>query len=65
MADKRDEEDVEVYRRRQAEMMLRLFEDAHNRPARTVDELEEWVASDEGRRALAYDQTPDGKIIPE
>jgi hypothetical protein len=42
-----------------------LFEEANGRPAKTVEELEQWIASSEGKAALAYDQTPEGKIIPD
>lgn len=60
-----DNEDfAERYRHAQAQKLLDLFEGAHGRPASTVEELEQWVASPEGRAALAYDHTPDGKIIP-
>jgi hypothetical protein len=59
MSDKSD------YRNRQAQKVLDLFKDAKGRPAKSIEELEAWVASPEGRRALAYDRTPDGKIIPD
>jgi hypothetical protein len=36
----------------------------NRRPAQTVHELEAWVGSAEGQKALAYDRAPDGKIIP-
>jgi hypothetical protein len=29
-----------------------------------VEELEQWVASSEGRAAMAYDRDEAGKIIP-
>jgi len=56
--------DAERYRLAQAQKLLELFEDAHGRPATTVTELLEWVASPEGRAAIAYDLDEDGKIIP-
>jgi hypothetical protein len=56
--------DAEKHRLAQAQKMLDLFEGAHGRPAETVDELEAWLNSPEGKRATAYDRTQDGKIIP-
>ena len=57
-------EAAEAYRLAQAQKMLDLFEDAHGRPARTIEELSEWTVSAEGERATAYDRSQDGKIIP-
>ena len=37
------------YRLRQAEKLLAVFEGAHGRPARSVEELTAWVTSFEGR----------------
>jgi hypothetical protein len=37
------------YRLRQAEKLLAVFEGAHGRPARSVEELTAWVTSPEGR----------------
>jgi hypothetical protein len=36
--------DAEIYRLALAQKMLRLFKKAHGRPARTMEELEAWVA---------------------
>jgi hypothetical protein len=49
---------------RETQKLLDLFKSAHGRPAKTVEELEACVSSPEGKAALAYNQTPDGKIIP-
>jgi hypothetical protein len=44
-----EEYDAHVYRLAQVQKLLNLFEAAHRgRPARTVEELEEWVGSPEG-----------------
>ena len=51
------------YRIKQVEELLKLFEEARGRPARTVKELSEWLASAEGKRGRAYDT--EGKVIPE
>ena len=59
-----DKEDAQKHREAQAQKLLDLFEGAHGRKAKTVEELEAWVASPEGKAALAYDHTPDGKVIP-
>jgi hypothetical protein len=59
-----EEEAAREYRRAQTQKLLDLFRGAHGRPAKTVEELEAWLGSPEGKAALAYDQTPDGKIIP-
>ena len=56
--------DAEKYRLAQAQKLLDLFEGANGRPARTVEELERWVGSPEGRAATACDRGKDGKIIP-
>lgn len=60
-----DAEDAHKYRLKQAEKLLRLFHEAKGHPARTFQELDDWVGSREGRAATAYDRTPDGKIIPD
>ncbi len=52
------------YRLAQAEKLLDLFRDARGRPAATVEELEEWVGSPEGRTATACHRGKDGKIVP-
>ena len=44
---------------------MKRFAEANGHPARTVEELTAWVKSPEGKAALAYDRTPDGKIIPD
>jgi hypothetical protein len=59
-----DKEDAEKYRLAQAQKLLDLFEEANGRPAKTTQELSDWLTSPEGQRAIAYDHTPDGKIIP-
>ena len=40
-----------------AEKVLEVFEAAHGRPARSVAEVEEWVASSRGKRAIANAST--------
>ena len=64
MGQKQDEEDAHKYRLAQAETMLKLFEEAHRRPV-TVEEFESWVASPEGKAALAPHRRPDGTIDPQ
>lgn len=59
------EEAAHQYRLRQMQKLLDLFEDSNGRPARTCVELDEWVGSDAGRAAMAYDTGVDGKIIPD
>jgi hypothetical protein len=56
--------DGHKYRLAQTEKLLALFEGAQGRPAETIEELEAWVGSGEGKAACAYDRTRDGKIIP-
>jgi hypothetical protein len=51
------------YRIKQVEKLLKLFEEARGRPARTVKDLSEWLATAEGKRGRAYDT--DGKVTPE
>jgi len=58
------EEAANAHRIAQAQKMLDLFESAKGRPARTIEEISEWIASPEGKKATAYDRGPDGKIIP-
>lgn len=60
-----DADDAHKYRLAQAETLLKRFAEANGHPARTVEELTAWVKSPEGKAALAYDRTPDGKIIPD
>ncbi|MCK1418907.1 hypothetical protein IVB55_39470 [Bradyrhizobium sp. CW4] len=55
---------AERYRNAQAQKLLELFESAHGRPAKTVKELEQWVASPEGRAVTAKHRDEDGHIIP-
>jgi hypothetical protein len=62
--DETPEERAERYQLAQAQKLLDLFEGAHGRPASTIEELELWIASPEGRAATAYDRSEDGKIIP-
>ncbi len=64
MGQKGDEEDAHKYRLAQAEIMLKLFEQAHSSPV-TVEEFENWVASPEGKTALAPHRRPDGTIDPQ
>lgn len=58
------ETDAESYQLRQAEKILELFKEANGREAASIEELEKWVASPEGRAATAYDRDDRGKIIP-
>jgi len=44
--------------------LLGLFEQANGYSAGGAIELVKWMVSPEGNAALAYDRTPDGKIIP-
>jgi hypothetical protein len=53
-----------LYRLAQIRKILDLFAAANGRPAKTVEELEQWIGSPQGRKATAYHQTKDGKIIP-
>jgi hypothetical protein len=57
--------DAEKYRLAQVEKLFDLFEGAHGRPAATIEEVEEWLKTPEGKKATAYDRTPSGKIIPD
>jgi hypothetical protein len=59
------EEIGNLYRLRQAKKLLDLFEGAHGHPPATMKEFQEWCVSPEGKAALAYDLTADGKIIPD
>jgi hypothetical protein len=65
MGKKEDAEDAHRQRLSVAENMLRLFEEAHGRPASTVEEAVNWLSSPEGKAALAYYLQPDGTIAPE
>lgn len=64
MLDRSIAADAHQYRLSVARKLLELFEGANGHPARTAEELEEWVASPAGNAALAYDTKPDGTIIP-
>ena len=55
---------AEQYRLKQAEKLLALFEEAQERPALTLEELADWVASPGGKRTLEAASDPLGKIIP-
>jgi|SRR5262252_4477221 len=50
-----DAEAAHQHRLRKAERILRLFEEANRRPARTMEELNAWAASPEGKQWLALD----------
>ena len=49
----------------QIRKLLDLFEGAHGRKAETVEELEKWLGSPEGRAATAYGHDTKGKMIPD
>ena len=59
-----EEEAARKYRLAQAQKLIDLFTGANGRRPRNTEELGMWIDSAEGKAALAYDQTPDGKIIP-
>ena len=59
-----EEEAARKYRLAQAQKLIDLFTGANGRRPRNTEELGMWINSAEGKAALAYDQTPDGKIIP-
>jgi putative tryptophan/tyrosine transport system substrate-binding protein len=59
-----DATDAKKWRFAQAEKLLSLFQQANGRPGRIAEELNDRLGSPEGKAATAYDQTPDGKIIP-
>jgi hypothetical protein len=59
------EEKTEQYRLRQAEKILNLFATAQGHPARSTEELIQWVSSPEGKEILAQHHGPDGAIIPD
>ncbi len=61
----READAAEAFRLRQAQKLLDLFEGAHGRPAITLEELEHWVGSAEGKAVLADHHTREGKIIPD
>jgi hypothetical protein len=60
-----DAEAGKKYRFAQIQKMLDIFEQAHGRPAETIEEFEKWSGSPEGHAALAYDHDASGKIIPD
>jgi hypothetical protein len=55
---------AEIHRLAQLQKVLDVFEDAHGRQAHTLEETKRWMVSPAGRAAVAYDLSPDGKIIP-
>jgi hypothetical protein len=57
---KRDAENAHKYRLRQAEEMLRIFQEEHGRPARTTEELTDWLTSPEGRFRFEQKRKPTG-----
>lgn len=65
MANPNVAKDAEKYRLDQARKLLSLFEDAHGRPARTTEELGEWLQSPQGEAATKDDRLPDGTINPD
>jgi hypothetical protein len=58
----RDAKDAYRYQLAQAQKMLDLFENAHGRPANTMEEFEQWLISSEGRAAIADHCNDDGTI---
>jgi hypothetical protein len=49
-----EEDDAHAYRLVQTQELLDLFQAAHRgRPARTVEELEEWAGSPEGKQVAS------------
>lgn len=58
-------EAAEKYQLKQAEKILSLFEDMHGRPARTMEELDAWAGSPDGKRYLADFHDRQGKVIPD
>ena len=55
----------EAYRLQRMEKLLELFKEANGREPTSVEDLERWMASPEGRAAIAYDLDKPGKIIPD
>jgi hypothetical protein len=55
-----DEDDAaDAHRLAQVRKLLDAFEGAHGRPARTVQELNEWAASPEGTARLMAISSPE------
>jgi hypothetical protein len=52
MSDKSDKEDAEKYRLRQAEELLKLFEEDTGSRARSKEELATWLSSARGEFAV-------------
>jgi hypothetical protein len=50
-----DKQLAEKARLEEAQRLLDLFKEAHQRPAHAVDELATWIASPEGKEWLALD----------
>jgi len=53
-----------AYRRLQAQTLLDAFEASTGRAAKTIEELESWVASEVGQAVLAVHKDPSGKVKP-
>ena len=50
----------EAYRLQRMEKLLELFKEANGREPTSVEDLERWVASPEGRAAAAANRNNDG-----
>jgi hypothetical protein len=59
-----EENPAKAHRLAVVQKILDIFEDAHGRQAHTMEEISDWFGTPAGKAALAYDLTPDGKIIP-
>jgi hypothetical protein len=57
--------DAQKYRLMQVEKLLSLFEDANGRPADTIEELDQWIGSVDGKSYLSTFHDKSGKIIPD
>jgi hypothetical protein len=57
--------DADRRREKQAEKIIDLFRDAHGRGPRTIEELEAWASSADGKRHRKEFHDRDGKIIPD
>jgi hypothetical protein len=57
--------DADKWRLRQAQKLLKLFEDAHGREMTSADDLRAWFKSPQGKAALAPHLDKDGKLIPD
>ena len=60
----RDAKDAKLYQIAQAQKIIDLFETANGRPASTMEELNEWVGSPEGRATLDAHRNENGTINP-